>query len=240
MYTLVACFKEDVKNFLGSKDPCGALWAFLVSFLLSEAITALVGEPLEVGHPLLRLIWSEGNKRTDNRTSFVSHAYHTSLPHRWMSYKLRSCYVVPLSTSQNTTYVFGLPCLIFGMKRKPFISGKPRVKGLIRVKWFEISARRVGLRGNEGGWLGGFAQAIYPTSCTWAEPNLLNYSSPQAFSISPRITWLLRFISRVFLAFTGEIMYSCFTNTTNKVNIDPSQLQSSAIKFYVQLNILLY
>lgn len=143
-----------------------------------------------------------------------------------------------LSTSQNTSYVVGLPCLIFGRKIKPIISGKPRVKGLIRVKWFEISARRVSLRGVEKGWLGGFAQAIYPTSCTWAEPNLLNYSSPQAFSISPRITWLLRFIYRVLLAFTEEIIYSCVTKTTNKVNIDPSHLQPSAMKFYVQLSIL--
>lgn len=70
--------------------PLWALWAFLVSFLLSGTITALVGEPIDVGNPLLRLIWSERNKRIDNRTSYVSHAYPTSLSHRWMSNKLHS------------------------------------------------------------------------------------------------------------------------------------------------------
>lgn len=112
-----------------------------------------------------------------------------------------------LSTSQNTTYAVGLLCMIFGMKRKTIISGKPRVKGLIRVKWFEISARRVSSRGGEGGWLGGL--------CTSNLPYFLHLSRTELIK--------LQFASGFFnfspYYLTVKIYISCFLSVQRRNNV---------------------
>lgn len=152
----------------------------------------------------------------------------------WAISSITECrYVVPLKLSEYNLYV-GLPCLIFGMKRKLIISGIPRVKGLIRVKWFAISARRwvwEGLKGMVGGL------------CTSNLPYFLHLSRTELIK--------LQFASGFFnfspYYLTVKIYISCFLSVHRRNNVflfykhdEQSKYWSITVTIncYVQLGLL--
>lgn len=147
----------------------------------------------------------------------------------WVISSIAECrYFVPLNLSEYNLYV-GLPCLILGMKRKPITVANPVSR---------VSYVLNGLRSAPGGWVWEVLRGAVGGLCTSNLPYFLHLSRTELiklqfasgfFNFSPYYLTVKIYISCFLSVHRRNNVFLFYKHDEQSENIDPSQLQSSAI-----------